>query len=282
MKHDYRCEKISPTITRISTDSECCYLVEGSQTAALLDSCMGLGDIGAIVHELTSLPVILLLTHGHVDHLGGAMSFPVRYLSPLDWELANYHGSFQARKEQLLAQGLPEDRISDIQPAQVEGFLPLNPEDRFDLGGVHLKALPLPGHTPGSMAILHQEERTLLLGDACNSLTFLFMPGALTVEEYRDALIAFQKSFSGTFDKVLFSHFETADKGVIEENIAVCEDILRGRNDGPAFAAAAFSGTAGAYIARAIVGHPKQRARADGKQGNIVFASDRIRRKNHD
>lgn len=272
----YRTEKISPTITRICSESECCYLVEGQQRAAMLDCCIGIGNISRTVRELTELPVILLLTHGHVDHLGGAMYFSPRYLNEADWELAKEHGSYETRKRQLLAQGLPESAVPDIYPDQVEGFLPLNAGDTFDLGGVTLRALPLAGHTPGSMAILHEQERTVLLGDACNPLTFLFVPGGLTVEEYRENLISFRQKYSASFDTVLFSHFEPGDKRVIAENIAVCDDIMAGRNDGPAFGVARFRGTDGTYIAKAVLGHPKERRRADGKCGNIVFSADRI------
>lgn len=272
----YKWEKISPSITRIRTASECCYLVEGTHTAALLDCCMGQGNLADVVKTLTDLPVILLLTHGHVDHIGGAMAFSKRWLSPLDWELAKIHGSFEMRKDHLISRGWPEDKIGDIQPGQVENFLPLEPESVFDLGGVELQALPLPGHTPGSMAILHRQERTVLLGDACNSLTFLFLPGSLTVEEYQKSLQEFQKKYDQLFDRVLFSHFETADKSVIRENIALCGDIMNGNWDGPEFSVAAFPGTAGVYIAKKIIGHPRERIRADGKQGNIVFAADRV------
>ncbi len=155
MKNYYSWERISPTMTRIHTDNECCYLVEGTNRAALLDSGIGIGDISQVVRQLTRLPVILLLTHGHVDHLGGAMGFPIRYLSPLDWELAKEHGRYETRKNHLLSQGLPEEQLCDIQTGQVEDFLPMHGGDVFDLGGVHLRALPLPGHTPGSMAIVH-------------------------------------------------------------------------------------------------------------------------------
>ncbi len=118
----------------------------------------------------------------------------------------------------------------------------------------------------------------MLLGDACNTLTFLFLPGSLTVEEYRDNLIAFRDAYMNLFDTALFSHFETAGVQVISENIAVCQDILDGDNDGPAFQAGYFAGTKGAWIAKAIAGHPKARTRADGRQGNIVFSAGKIRR----
>ena len=49
------------------------YLVEGTQKAALVDTGSGAGSLRQYVETLTERPVIVLLTHGHVDHaMGGA------------------------------------------------------------------------------------------------------------------------------------------------------------------------------------------------------------------
>lgn len=169
MKTYYTQKRISPTMIRIDSQNESSYLVEGKEQAALIDSCAGAGNLGDYVRSLTSLPVSLILTHGHVDHIGGAMNFDRRYLSPEDFALAGEHGTYEARRNYLLSR--PEDGVEeeDIMRAQVEGFLPLVDGQEFDLGGVHLKAVALPGHTWGSMAVLHMEERKVILGDACKS-----------------------------------------------------------------------------------------------------------------
>ncbi|MDQ2683909.1 MAG: MBL fold metallo-hydrolase, partial [Chloroflexota bacterium] len=51
------------------------YLVLGSARAALIDTGMGVGDIRALVESLTSLPVIVLQSHAHNDHIGGSWQF---------------------------------------------------------------------------------------------------------------------------------------------------------------------------------------------------------------
>ena len=45
------------------------FLLEGSEKALLIDTGTGLFDIPALVAELTDKPLIVALTHGHVDHI---------------------------------------------------------------------------------------------------------------------------------------------------------------------------------------------------------------------
>lgn len=281
MNTPYRHSYISDHLIRIDSPDVSAWLAIGTDRAALIDSCAGEGNIGDYARSLTSLPLICILTHGHVDHIGGAMTVEQRYLHPLDYALAAEHGTYEARLNYLNSHKGCENEdiesVPEVQKEPVTGFLPLEDEMRFDLGGFLLTMLLLPGHTRGSIAVLFEEDRTLLLGDACNPLTFLFFPGMPSVEEYRDNLIEFRDRHRSKFDRVLFSHFEKAGPDILDENIRVCDRILEGTDDHVPFNIPRFaSAKEKPVIAMAILGHPKERRRADGKRGNIAYLPSNV------
>lgn len=55
------------------------YLILGREKALLFDTGMGISDIRKVVEELTKLPVIVLNSHTHNDHVGGNWQFDTIY-----------------------------------------------------------------------------------------------------------------------------------------------------------------------------------------------------------
>ena len=51
------------------------YLIEGRDRAVLFDTGLGIGDVKAVVDQLTSLPVLVVNSHEHFDHIGGDRLF---------------------------------------------------------------------------------------------------------------------------------------------------------------------------------------------------------------
>ncbi|MDH3538924.1 MAG: MBL fold metallo-hydrolase, partial [Acidimicrobiia bacterium] len=104
------------------------------------------------VHDLT--PVALLLTHAHVDHLGGAgsltRSYEVSaYLHPDDGWLAE---SPEAQLRALFGMVPPGDY------APPRRFVDLRDGDLLELAGMSLQVLHTPGHTPGHCCFLMSSE----------------------------------------------------------------------------------------------------------------------------
>jgi glyoxylase-like metal-dependent hydrolase (beta-lactamase superfamily II) len=147
------------------------YLIVGSNRALLFDTGMGIGDIKAVVSGLTKLPVSVLNSHTHNDHVGDNWRFNDIYGMDTDFTRANARGSRQ-------------DAQAELAPGQLCGSLPkgfdaeayetkpfhiahrLNDGDKIDLGGRTLQVIATPGHTPDAIALLDAQNGLLFTGDS--------------------------------------------------------------------------------------------------------------------
>ena len=114
-----------------------CYLVMGEQRALLIDTANGQENLMEIVGELTELPVTVVNTHGHIDHIFGNVSFEEAWMHPADFKLHDEHFRLP-EGEELKRRGLKPCRL-----------MPLEEDAVFDLGGIDLEVIPVPGHTAG-------------------------------------------------------------------------------------------------------------------------------------
>lgn len=270
----FHSEKISEHITRIyGLTEEQMYLVTGSQKAALIDTGSGAGSLRSYVETLTDKPVIVLLTHGHVDHAMGAPEFDTVYMSREDDYIYSQHCELEVRKG-YLSQSPEFDRIVEedyIPAASADSFHDLKDGDVFDLGGISVEVYACPGHTRGSLCMLVREERTLITGDACNTFTFLFDASSTGLSTYERNLTALKEKTAGKFDRICLSHGPGREYPVelIDEVLEVCEDIKSGNVDDLPFD---FMGNK-AFIAKAM---EMGGGRLDGKSGNIVYNKNRL------
>lgn len=268
---EFKTEKVSDRITRIyAFSSELMYLVEGSERAALLDSGSGIGFVRPLIEQLTEKEVIVLLTHGHVDHAMGASEFPAEnvYINQEDAYIYKEHGTYEFREDGLFLmergtdQVVPAEDFTPLQP--ITAYNDLKEGDRFDLGGISVEMYACPGHTRGSMVMLIPEERTLLLGDACNGFTFVFEDYSTSLETYQKSLIRLETVLKGKYDTVLASHGDGRSvSDIIEENIRLCGRILERKDDK---APMEFRGH------RGLIADTK----AEPGHGNIVYHPDHL------
>ena len=186
------------------------FLLAGEEKALLIDSGMTVKNARDIAEGLTDRPVSLLNTHADMDHVGGNAQFEAFYMHPA--EEANYRRG---------------GRTGEMMPIQ-DG-------DVLDLGGRALRILHLPGHTPGSVAVLDVNNRVLISGDPIQEHGRIFMFGP-----HRD-MAAYIRSlerletFAGDFDEIWPSH---ADLPIPPEAIRRLRDgakaVLAGEVEGRA------------------------------------------------
>jgi glyoxylase-like metal-dependent hydrolase (beta-lactamase superfamily II) len=147
------------------------FLILGRDRALLWDTGMGIGDMRALVEELSALPLIVLNSHTHFDHMGsnwrfeevGVFDHPVslnRAARGLPREaVAEHMGADQFARP--LPPGFSPDRY-EIRGAPVR---PVRRGERFDLGGRTLEVLHTPGHSPDSVMLLDRDNSILFTGD---------------------------------------------------------------------------------------------------------------------
>src|SRR5436309_2088046 len=87
------------------------YLITGTKRALLFDTGMGISDIKKVTTELTKLPIIVLNSHTHDDHVGGNWEFETIYAMDTSFTREN-------------AKGSREDTQAEITPDQICGTLP--------------------------------------------------------------------------------------------------------------------------------------------------------------
>ncbi len=267
-------ERITERLLRIRCPGNVfAYLAVGNEQALLVDTGLGLGSLKEYVRSLSDLPLTVVATHGHLDHVGGAGEFPFVFVPEKDRQLALNSTGKDARANYLNGQGESvsyEDLIGELSEEQVRTY---DPESVFDLGGYHVKMLPMYGHTQGSHCALFVEDRTVLFGDACNSAAFMQLNESTTIEEYRDNLKEFKEKYSDLYDQVLYSHpHNFGGKEILDEMIGLCEEVMD----------PSFKGIPAGNIVVANCLFAKATndgmTRNDGKCANMVYRKEKVRK----
>ena len=189
-----------------------CFLIEGSDRAMLVDTGFGKGDIKAVCESLTSLPIFVVNTHTDHDHTGCNESFTEIYMHPADFSY--YRAS-------------PKGSTADVR------LLPAWEGASFDLSNRSFEVILIPGHTPGSIALLDRKNRIIITGDSIQQNRPIYMFGqGRNMEAY---LLSLQKlqSMAHLFDTILPSHGETPIKpDLIGTLIEAAKVIISGKAQG--------------------------------------------------
>jgi glyoxylase-like metal-dependent hydrolase (beta-lactamase superfamily II) len=155
------------------------YLIVGQQRALLFDTGMGIGDVKHVTDQLTQLPVAVLNSHTHDDHVGGNWQFNTVYGMDTDFTRKNAQGSRAAAQEEIgpgqICGTLPEGfnpAAYATRPWKITKFM--HDGDRIDLGGRSLTIIATPGHTPDAISLLDAANGLLFTGDT-------FYPGTIWI-----------------------------------------------------------------------------------------------------
>ena len=154
------------------------YLILGEKRVLLFDTGLGVGKISAVVTRLTRLPVTVVNSHTHFDHVGGNAEFRDIWNRDLLYTRRNMRGQPNVYSRDALA---PERLCGPLPPGTVAKSYSIRPwksthwlrdHERIDLGGRVVEVIFTPGHTPDSVALLDRRNGLLFTGDS-------FYPGPI-------------------------------------------------------------------------------------------------------
>jgi glyoxylase-like metal-dependent hydrolase (beta-lactamase superfamily II) len=146
------------------------YLIVGAKQALLFDTGMGIGDLRKVTAELTRLPIVVMNSHTHNDHVGDNWRFDTIYGMDTDFTRENARGSREDAQAEVAADQicgqLPKgfDRNTyATRPWKIKTYR--HDGDRIDLGGRSLEVIATPGHTPDAISLLDRANGLLFTGD---------------------------------------------------------------------------------------------------------------------
>jgi glyoxylase-like metal-dependent hydrolase (beta-lactamase superfamily II) len=146
------------------------YLIVGTKRALLFDTGMGISDIKKVTTELTNLPIIVLNSHTHDDHVGGNWEFSIIYGMDTDFTRKNARGSREDAQAEITADQicgtLPKGfdaKAYATRPWKIAAYT--HDGDRYDLGGRAIEVIATPGHTPDAISLIDRGNGLLFTGD---------------------------------------------------------------------------------------------------------------------
>jgi len=166
---------------------------EISREAMVIDPGADIAEILAIIEKHKLKVKQIVITHAHIDHVGGAMKLRAATGAPILLNQKDY--------TLLKMLDLQADWIGMQSPGKVEIDHSLGENDTVQAGSLLANVIHTPGHTEGSICLYFPAEKKLIAGDTlfAGSIGRTDLPGG-----------SFDKIMRSLHDKVLALPDETA------------------------------------------------------------------------
>lgn len=174
-------------------------LLVGDKKAMLIDTGLGYHPyLKKVIEKITSLPLIVVNSHGHLDHTGGNYLFEEIYINQNDLKTYEYYQNEKSlmiesqkkrfdilKKEYIWPKNFnKEEYISK----RTKKFIFLKNLEIFDLGNRKVELISVPGHTIGQMVAFDHKTKILFSSDAISSTLWIYYDIGITLLDYSISL----------------------------------------------------------------------------------------------
>jgi glyoxylase-like metal-dependent hydrolase (beta-lactamase superfamily II) len=170
------------------------YLIVGKNRALLFDTGMGISNTKKVVEGLTRLPVSVINSHTHNDHVSDNWRFSSIYGMDTTFTREHAKGTVAAAQEEIgpgaICGELPAGfnaKSYAVKPFHITEWI--HNGKKIDLGGRVLEVISVPGHTPDSIALWDAKNALLFTGD-------MYYPGPIFLFRPETDLDAYEASIA--------------------------------------------------------------------------------------
>ena len=214
------------------------YLVTGEKKACLIDTAYGLTNLRELVSSYTDLPVTVVNTHGHIDHVLGNHWFDNARLNSADkymYDEITMQFSFMINEPWVM--DFYGDFVKEIDPENVHFPEPVNISegDIIDLGGRTIEVYEVPGHTKGSIVLIDRSDKICYSGDSIIEQLWLFLEESESLETYLNSLKRIREVLRDAgVEKIYSGHFsyEPIPVSMVDTMIEAMELIIARKLEG--------------------------------------------------